>query len=164
MYDNEISNIRSKSGKKGGLKTQYFAKAKIKANTEYEYENENKNEIKTINVPFEIFWNLYAKKIDRKKCEPKWERLTDNERTICIEKLPAYIQSTPDKKFRRDPETYLNNKSWENEIISPIPAKIDTPKTYDEMLKMAETNPEIFKKYKAVRREGERKAVFYPIN
>jgi hypothetical protein len=41
--------------------------------------------------------------------------------------------------------------------------KTETPKTYDEMVKMAETNPEIFKKYKAVRRDGERKAVFYLI-
>ncbi|MGI6337851.1 MAG: hypothetical protein ACOXZV_00545 [Bacteroidales bacterium] len=38
VRDNEISEIRSKAGKKGGLKTQEFAKAKIKANTEIENE------------------------------------------------------------------------------------------------------------------------------
>jgi hypothetical protein len=41
VHDNEISEVRSKAGKKGGLKTQNFAKAKIKANTENENENEN---------------------------------------------------------------------------------------------------------------------------
>jgi len=42
--------------------------------------------------------------------------------------------------------------------------KIEGPKTYDEMLKMAETNPDIWKQYKSVKQESERKAVFYPIN
>lgn len=39
IRDNEISNIRADAGKKGGLKTQKFAKAKGKANTESEYED-----------------------------------------------------------------------------------------------------------------------------
>lgn len=120
-------------------------------------------EPKLINVHFEIFWNLYDKKIDRKKCEPKWVRLTDKERNECIEKLPAYIFATPDKKFRRDPETYLNNKSWENEIISPIPIKIETPKTYEEMLELTKNNPELWKRYKSFKKDGERKAIFIPI-
>jgi len=86
----------------------------IDKDKEKEKEEDNK-----INVSFDTFWNLYDKKVDRAKCEPKWERLTDNERTDCIQKLSDYIKATPDKKFRRDPETYLNNKSWNNEIIKP---------------------------------------------
>jgi uncharacterized protein YdaU (DUF1376 family) len=70
-----------------------------------------------INIPFETFWDLYDKKEDRIKCERKWSHLTNKEREECIKKLPAYIKSTPDKKFRKNPATYLNNKSWENEII-----------------------------------------------
>jgi hypothetical protein len=73
----------------------------------------------SLNIPFSAFWDMYDKKVDRVKCEPKWERLTDKERIDCIQKLPDYIKATPDKKFRRDPETYLNNKSWNNEIIKP---------------------------------------------
>lgn len=42
--------------------------------------------------------------------------------------------------------------------------KIDTPKTYDEMLKLSQTNPDIWKGYKSVKRDGERKAIFIPIN
>jgi hypothetical protein len=41
IRDNEISEARAISGKKGGLKTQEFAKGKIQANTEDEYEDEN---------------------------------------------------------------------------------------------------------------------------
>ena len=84
-------------------------------------ENENENINKDINnkisVPFETFWNLYDKKEDRIKCERKWNSLTNKEREECIAKLPAYISSTPDKLYRKHPATYLNNKSWENEII-----------------------------------------------
>jgi hypothetical protein len=40
--------------------------------------------------------------------------------------------------------------------------KAETPKTYSEMLKMAETDPQIFKKYTAIKREGERQALFHP--
>lgn len=74
---------------------------------------------KKINIDFDTFWNLYGKEVDRKKCETLWVRLTDAERTACIEKIPEYISVNPDKKFRRDPEKYLTNKCWGNEIIQP---------------------------------------------
>jgi hypothetical protein len=81
-------------------------------------ENENINEdINNNKVQFEIFWNLYDKKEDKIKCERKWMQLKKQEQEECIAKLPAYINSTPDKQFRKHPATYLNNKSWENEII-----------------------------------------------
>ena len=168
IKDNEISIIRSKAGKKGifaKAKLQANGIAKAQANTENENENENVIEdIKKINVPFEKFWNLYDKKIDRKKCELKWIRLTDKERIECIEKLPAYIFATPDKKFWRDPETYFNNKSWENEIISPVPVKIEQPKTHAEMLELIKNNPELWNQYKSIKKDGESKAIFIPIN
>lgn len=73
---------------------------------------------KALNVSFDDFWNLYDKKKDRGKCELKWVRMTDEQRELTMQHLPAYVESTPDKTFRKDPATYLNNKSWENEIIS----------------------------------------------
>ena len=75
------------------------------------------SKVKESNILFDVFWNSYNKKIDRIKCEKKWYNLTDDERTDCMKKLPAYIVSTPDIKYRRNPETYLNNKSWMNELI-----------------------------------------------
>lgn len=36
---------------------------------------------------------------------------------IIIEHLPKYVESTPEKGFRKDPMTYLNNESWNDEII-----------------------------------------------
>lgn len=66
---------------------------------------------------FEWWWDMYDKKVDRGKCEKKWEKLTDSERRACIAATPAYVASTSDIQFRRNPMTYLNNKSWENQII-----------------------------------------------
>ena len=76
-----------------------------------------------INIPFEDFWNLYDKKRDRPKCEKRWSNLKDIERVEIIEYLPAYVKSTPDKTFRKDPAVFLNNRSWENEIIKPEKTK-----------------------------------------
>jgi len=134
----------------------------IPLENENENENENRIEDKKINVPFEKFWNLYDKKEDKIKCEGKWNRLTNKDRKECIANLPAYVLSTPDKQFRKNPATYLNNKSWENEIIKPI-EKTKIVLTYDEILKASEKDPDIWSRYKAVKRDGERKAIFEPI-
>ena len=77
-----------------------------------------------LNIPFETFWNLYGKKEDRIKCEGKWKRLTDGDRKACIEAVPTYVKSTPDTQYRKNPATYLNNKSWENEIRGVLPPPI----------------------------------------
>ena len=42
-------------------------------------------------------------------------------------------------------------------------AKTEQPLTYEEMCNRTTNDPEIWKRYKAVKRDGERKAVFYPI-
>lgn len=73
--------------------------------------------IDTNDKGFSEWWDMYDKKIDRGKCEKKWEKLTDAERRACIAATPAYVASTSDIQFRRNPMTYLNNKSWENQII-----------------------------------------------
>jgi len=66
---------------------------------------------------FNNFWNLYNKKIDKPKCEHKWNKLSDKDREDIIKHLDDYVKATPDKQYRKNPSTYLNNKSWENEII-----------------------------------------------
>ena len=67
---------------------------------------------------FEYWWTLYDKKRGREKCLQKWQRLTESDRTACINATPAYVASTPDKQFRKDPLTYLNQKAWNDEIIN----------------------------------------------
>ena len=69
-------------------------------------------------ISFENFWDLYDKKVGEKtKIQKKWEKLHDSERLAIIEYLPKYKTSQPNKKYRKNPETFLNNKSWNDEII-----------------------------------------------
>lgn len=90
-------------------------------------ENKRK-ENKTINITFDIFWNNYQKKVgDKKSCEKKWNKLTDEEREFIIKYIPEYNKSTPDKKYRCNPETFFNQRRWESEIIEskPLPENKD---------------------------------------
>lgn len=66
---------------------------------------------------FNDFWEEYDKKQDRAACERKWLKLPQKDKEAIMGHLPKYKISQPDKAFRKNPETYLNNKSWENEII-----------------------------------------------
>lgn len=80
---------------------------------------------KTLNIPFSDFWNGYDKKKDKDKSEKKWSSLTNNERELIMAHIPAYVKSTPDKKYRKNPMTYLNGKCWLDEIDQPTATKID---------------------------------------
>lgn len=77
---------------------------------------------KVVNIAFSDFWNTYDKKKDTAKCEKKWKSLTDKERDLVMVHIVAYTQSTPDKKFRKNPITYLNGKCWLDDIDQPTAA------------------------------------------
>lgn len=67
---------------------------------------------------FEQFWNLYDKKVARPKCEKLWQKLSKQEKDACMKYVPLYVQAQPDKQYRKNPETFLRNKSWNDEIIT----------------------------------------------
>jgi hypothetical protein len=83
------------------------------------YKQRNKELItnKPLNIEFDIFWEAYGKKVDRVKSEGKWNKLTDKEREQAMEHVPAYVESTDDVKYRKNPTTYLNNKCWLDEEL-----------------------------------------------
>jgi hypothetical protein len=66
---------------------------------------------------FDFFWNAYEKKVGRPKCEKLWAKLTLAEKKACLDYIPLYKQAQPDKQYRKNPETFLRNKSWNDEII-----------------------------------------------
>ena len=86
-------------------------------NEELETNSNNENQ-KQLNIPFDVFWKTYAKSVARGKCESKWSSLSNKVREQVMQHLPAYIVSTPIKKFRKDPYTYLNNEGWLDDIIT----------------------------------------------
>ncbi len=99
-------------------------------NIDYKEKEIYKEKEDYIKNTFNEFWNLYNKKVGRDNCEKKWARLTEADRTRIFETLPVYIASQPDKKYRKNPETYLNQKSWNDEIItSPTTAAKQDNKT-----------------------------------
>jgi hypothetical protein len=66
---------------------------------------------------FEDFWNAYDKKVGREAAEKKWDRLTQEDKEKIMQHIEGYKISSPDKKYRKNPETYLNQKAWNDEII-----------------------------------------------
>ena len=102
-----------------------------------EDEDENVNIdviINENNIDFDVFWDLYDKKVCKKKAEPKWNKLTKEVQQSIIDYIPKYIESQTDKKYRKDPCTFLNNESWNDEIIGK-PKNIDGAARYKEELK-----------------------------
>lgn len=99
------------------LKNDSTSKAYAKhMETETETINETIN--KNINIDFEWFWNLYDKKVGvKEKLKKKWNNLTDIERQNAMDYIDLYKNAVADKQFRKNPETFLNNKSWNDEII-----------------------------------------------
>ena len=83
-------------------------------------KNKEKEKIKKLWLEnqFELFWDMYDKKVDKDKAKPKFMALKQSDIERIFQTLPDYVKSTPDPKYRKNPATYLNNKSWNNEIIA----------------------------------------------
>lgn len=117
QYDmlSEKRKRRQDAGSKGGKQKSSNAKAMLKQKPSYKDKDKDKDKD---NIFFDDFWDLYDKKVgDKTKLKKKWAKLTDESRKLIIDYIPKYIKSQPDKKFRLNPETFFNNKSWLDEII-----------------------------------------------
>ena len=72
------------------------------------------------NISFDTWWDLYDKKVGSKtKLQSKWNKLNDDQRTQAIKHTKEYKIAQPDKQYRKNPDTYLNNESFYDEIIKP---------------------------------------------
>jgi len=104
-----------------------------------------------INIDFYIFWDLYDKKIGSiDKLKKKWASLKNIEREAIIEYIPKYKSVQPIKQYRKNPETFFNNKSWNDELVSlpPKPMNNKFPHTIPTQSPSSFKNAdEILKKY-----------------
>jgi hypothetical protein len=138
-----VSSINKSQGNKRKLKT-LLKKSLRPSQTKVEdplkdsfmplYNNTINNTINNT-YSFDDFWDLYDKKVGNKdKLRGKYEKLSLQDRELIFLHVPKYKSANPDKQYRKNPETYLNNKSWLDEIIMPV--KIETtkyqPTTQDE--------------------------------
>jgi len=98
---------------KGGLEDSLQGKRK---------EEREKKKEERINIQFSEFWDMYDKKVGVKEMlEKKWLCLSDAERLEVMAYIPKYKLSQPEKKFRKNPEAFLNQKAWNNELIGIFP-------------------------------------------
>ena len=74
-------------------------------------------EVEVIDTDFETWWSMYDKKCGKSDCMKKWAKLSSKEKVACIAATPYYVASTKEKRFRKNPLTYLNQKAWNDEII-----------------------------------------------
>lgn len=70
-----------------------------------------------MSIPFDMFWDAYDKKVGKPKAEKLWSKLSAKERAACLAYIPEYKQAQPDKQYRKNPETFLRNKCWNDELI-----------------------------------------------
>ena len=128
---NDISEKRREAGRKGGApkgnknankqnqaKQANASKNKQNKLSDSVSDSDKENNYNNLSlVSFDSFWDSYDKKVGRPKCEKKWESLSQKEKIEAMLYIPEYVKSQPDKKFRKNPETFLNQKSWNDEII-----------------------------------------------
>lgn len=142
----EISEARAEAGRKGGINGKGVTRNKgnrnaaknenktIANNSNQKQNNsgigkgigKDNNKLTNVSigrlsddllVSFEKFWSMYDKKRKRPACEKKWAMLTEEQRQLALNHAPKYAASTPEKRYRKDPLTYLNGECWNDEII-----------------------------------------------
>ena len=118
----EIWEIKKLNGGKGGRpkKTEIKPKPKPKRNLTDNLNETIREEKRREEVySFDSFWSDYDKKVGKKeKIKSKFKNLSDENKLKIKQHLPKYKLSQPEKRFRKNPETYLNNNSWDDEIIA----------------------------------------------
>lgn len=78
----------------------------------------DKVKVEILDQKFEDWWLWYDYKISKEKAKKSWNKLTESEKDLALQTVQAYVESTPDKSYRKHPTTYLNQKSFNDEIIT----------------------------------------------
>lgn len=69
-----------------------------------------------VDTSFASFWERYDKKINKKRCEPLYEKLSESERVQCIMTIKQYdFYLGRFNRVKMDPENWLRKCGWETE-------------------------------------------------
>lgn len=68
-------------------------------------------------VTFAEWWAKYDRKINKKRCEPLWEKLSKTDQVKAFVGVDDYDRHLKKESWRSkaDPEKYLRDRYWENE-------------------------------------------------
>ena len=90
---------------------------------EEEEEEEVKKKVNKLKIAvaleFDLFWNIYNKKVDKDKCLKAWNKINFKEIPFILEKAKLYVNANTDIQYRKNPLTWLNGKCWNDEILTP---------------------------------------------
>lgn len=66
-------------------------------------------------ISFDAFWEAYGKKINRKRSEPLYNKLSDADKMLCMRCLPQYDKYLARTGFRakKDPDGFLRDRFFE---------------------------------------------------
>ena len=109
-----------------------MSKAKMDGETKRQFKNAVAADVKSIGekftkettivekdfeVTFEMFWTKYDHKINRKRCEQLWAKMSKAEQVKAYYGIDAYNEFLRKTEWRKkaDPEKYLRSQYWENE-------------------------------------------------
>lgn len=90
---------------------------------ETETETKKERETDTEEDGFDEFWLIYEKKGNKMQAQKSWKKLKPSiELQLEIySQARIYVQSTPDKQFRKDASTWLNNHCWNDVVVTKQP-------------------------------------------
>lgn len=95
-----------------------YSQKKLKTADSTIYNNTSNT---TTSFPFKNFWDLYPKKVEKKKSEAKWNRLPKGIQTLILADIPKRKATDGwQRGFIPNPMTYLNGERWNDEIAKPI--------------------------------------------
>jgi vacuolar-type H+-ATPase subunit I/STV1 len=137
----ESRRNNAKSPKNDSTSKAYAQHMETETETINETINRTKTKTEILDTKFEDWWLWYDYKISKDKAKSSWKKLTEQEKYLALQSVQSYVEATPDKSFRKHPTTYLNQKSFNDEIIkrnNNITTKV-APKVTAEQLYEAHT-------------------------
>lgn len=72
-------------------------------------------------IGFDAFWEAWPKKVDKKKAETAWNRLTVEKQKRAMADFPSRYSDT-DAQFIPNPTTYIHGERWDDQTRKSEPA------------------------------------------
>lgn len=72
------------------------------------YKNTNQKKLEHWSPMFQSCWDAYGKKGNYKLALKYWNELSQDDRILIEKKIPLYVKSTPEKKYRKYFQNWIN--------------------------------------------------------
>lgn len=86
-----------------------------------------------LNALFEEFWKAYPTHVNKKRCIPLWEKINPDETLLrkMLDSIEAWKKSNQwQKGYIPNPDTWLRNEKWNDEVPPPPRSKHRGPGTF----------------------------------